>query len=118
MRRIKDILRCMEIIRIHVGENGILRTHWTKGENRMKYEGVEGYGCHERMLRKDVTEGCHGRMSQKDATEGCHGRMPQKDFTEGGHGWMSRKEEVYTREQKREGGYPFPDEINAWIIFV
>ena len=31
----------MEIRRIHVGENGRLRTRWTKGENKIKYEGVE-----------------------------------------------------------------------------
>ena len=42
MRRINDISRCMEIIRIRVGENGRFRTRWTKGENRIKYEGVEG----------------------------------------------------------------------------
>ena len=42
MRRIKDISRCMEIIRIRVGENGRLRTGWIKWENRIKYEGVEG----------------------------------------------------------------------------
>ena len=42
VRRIKDISRCMEIIRICVGENIRLRTRWTKGENRIKYEGVEG----------------------------------------------------------------------------
>ena len=54
MRRIKDISRCMEIIRIRVGENGRLRTRLTKGENKIKYEGVEENGCHGRT-------GCHGR---------------------------------------------------------
>ena len=42
MRRIKDISRCMEIIRIRVGENGRLRTRLIKWENRIKYEGIEG----------------------------------------------------------------------------
>ena len=32
---IKDISRCMEIIRIRVGENGRLRTRWIKWENRI-----------------------------------------------------------------------------------
>ena len=31
----------MEILRICVEENRRLRTRWTKGENRIKYEGVE-----------------------------------------------------------------------------
>ena len=57
-------------------------------------------------------------MSWKDATEGCHGRMPQKDVMEGCHGRMSWKEEVCSRQEKREGGYSVPDEINAWIIFL
>ena len=57
-------------------------------------------------------------MSWKDASGGCNGRMPWKDVMEGCHGRMSGKEEVCSRQEKREGGYSVPDEINAWIIFV
>ena len=39
VRRIKQVY--MEIRRIRVWENGRLRTCWTKGENKIKYEGVE-----------------------------------------------------------------------------
>ena len=35
VKMIKDISRGMEIIRIHVGENGRLRTRWIKWENRI-----------------------------------------------------------------------------------
>ena len=108
VRRIKDVASVYGDNKDTCGKNGRLRTHWTKGENRIKYENVEGEGCHGWMPQKDVMEGCHGRMSRKDATEGCHRRMPWKDVTEGGSLFKARK--------KR--GYSVPDEINTWIIFV
>ena len=41
-KKVRRIKVYMEIIGIHVGKNGRLKTRWTKGENRIKYEGVEG----------------------------------------------------------------------------
>ena len=41
VRRIKDILSMYGDIKDTCGENGRLRTRWTKGENKIKYEGVE-----------------------------------------------------------------------------
>ena len=56
-------------------------------------------------------------MSRKDATEGYNGRIPRKDVMEGCHRRMSQKEEVYSRQEKKEGGTLSQININAWIIF-
>ena len=50
------------------------------------------------MIEKDVME---SYLQRKDDREGCNGRVI---VTEGCQRRMSRKEEVYSRQQKKEGG--------------
>ena len=74
----------------------------------MKREDV----CNERMIEKDVTVGC---LQRKDDREGCNGRMI---VMEGCQRRMSWKEEVHSRQQKKEGGTLSQMIVTLGLIFI